>query len=244
VVTEYGTSYVYIYSSPFDGQDPSISPLYWSVLASAGPTGSTGPTGHTGPTGPGFKFRGEWEYSTVYSKNDVVTEYGTSYVYIYSSPFDGQDPSISPLYWSVLANAGATGPAGTPYAVSSSYPDSTLGTFSFGSNLDGSFGYSIGSTGTYMVTINWNLTKEDPTMNDMIQLTVYPYNGDSPESTKLYSLMTTDSEGNVADMTLSGLIQVQNAGTTAFNYIFRVLTSTSTTTYTAYLESYVIQRVA
>ena len=50
------------------------------VAGPTGPTGATGPAGPAGPQGDGFRFLGAWSNTTVYQRNDVVTDGGSSYV--------------------------------------------------------------------------------------------------------------------------------------------------------------------
>ena len=79
---------------------------------SIGPTGGTGPSGPTGPTGPiGVTWRNAWASGTNYNTNDAVSYNGTSYISLQGSN-SGNEPDITPTFWSVLAQEGATGPTG------------------------------------------------------------------------------------------------------------------------------------
>ena len=80
----------------------------------AGPTGPQGATGPEGPTGPkGLNWRGAWEVSTPYVKDDAVNHTGSSYLAL--KPSTGQTPpqtGTSPTgneYWGVLSAKGADG---------------------------------------------------------------------------------------------------------------------------------------
>ena len=107
------------------GNTPSLSPVFWAVLAAQGATGATGlagpagavgspgtagPTGATGPQGPPVAFRGEWLIGTSYSLGDAAAYGGSSYIALTANV--GREPDVSPQYWALLAAAGAAGPAG------------------------------------------------------------------------------------------------------------------------------------
>ena len=77
-----------------------------------GLTGATGPQGSTGPTGPqGLVWQGAWSNTSTYACNDGVQFNGTSYIALQSSNIN-QQPDLSPAFWSVMAQVGATGPQG------------------------------------------------------------------------------------------------------------------------------------
>jgi hypothetical protein len=77
----------------------------------AGPTGPAGPTGTAGAAGAGVVYRNAYNAGTTYAANDAVTFNGTTYISLQNSSV-GNQPDVSPAFWSVFAAAGATGPAG------------------------------------------------------------------------------------------------------------------------------------
>jgi hypothetical protein len=86
------------------------------ATGATGAAGATGPSGATGPQGPPASFRGNWSNSTTYALGDAVfcaacTSNGSSYVSLVANNV-GFDPPTSNVKWSVLAQAGATGPQG------------------------------------------------------------------------------------------------------------------------------------
>ena len=107
------------------GNTPNQSPAYWAVLAAQGPAGAqglagvagtngvagpAGAAGATGPQGPPVSFIGGWLTTQAYNVGDAVSYGGGSYIALVSNV--GREPDISPVYWGVLAQAGAAGPAG------------------------------------------------------------------------------------------------------------------------------------
>ena len=80
-----------------------------------GPQGLTGMQGDAGPAGTngvGFYFRNAFDNSATYAVNDVVTLAGSTYVATVASfgP-NNTTPDVSPS-WTLMAQAGATGPQG------------------------------------------------------------------------------------------------------------------------------------
>jgi hypothetical protein len=126
-----GTSYLSLTASNM-GQRPDLYPASWAVLAAAGAAGAAGATGATGATGPqgpagatgvagatgatgatgavGMNFRGVWSAAAGYAVNDSVTFGGATYLAVAAG--NNQEPDLYPQVWTVLAAAGATGPAG------------------------------------------------------------------------------------------------------------------------------------
>jgi Collagen triple helix repeat (20 copies) len=66
--------------------------------------------GVVGPQGPPVTYKGGWLVGTGYALGDVVGYGGGSYVALVGNT--GREPDVSPVYWAVLAQAGAAGPAG------------------------------------------------------------------------------------------------------------------------------------
>ena len=92
-----------------------------------GLTGATGPQGSTGPTGPqGLVWQGAWSNTSTYARNDGVQFNGTSYIALQSSNIN-QQPDLSPAFWSVMAQVGATGPQGLTGATGSAGPQGLTG---------------------------------------------------------------------------------------------------------------------
>ena len=126
-----GSSYISLVAGNTN-QEPDLSPLSWYILAqqgSVGPTGAIGPLGPagpigstgiagptgligpTGPIGPPVHFVGYWSTSATYNVGDAVAYVGSSYISLIGGNTN-QEPDLSPLSWSVLAQQGAVGPAG------------------------------------------------------------------------------------------------------------------------------------
>lgn len=79
--------------------------------------GFTGPTGATGPTGSPVTFLGAYSAVVTYSTGDAVSfTNGSSYISLQSLNTNHQ-PDISPTWWAVLAQAGATGATGVTGAI-------------------------------------------------------------------------------------------------------------------------------
>jgi len=119
-----GSTYISLIDSNH-GNTPDQSASQWAVLAAQGPTGTpgangaTGPTGvpgpagtpgATGPQGPPVTFLGQWVINTPYSIGDAVSYAGSSYIALVAN--NGREPDTSPVYWGLLAGAGASGPTG------------------------------------------------------------------------------------------------------------------------------------
>ena len=107
------------------GNAPGLSAGQWAVLAAQGAAGAVGPAGvqgaagasgasgvagAAGAQGPAVTFLGGWLVGTSYALGDAVSYGGSSYVALTGNV--GRQPDLSPLYWGVLALAGAAGPAG------------------------------------------------------------------------------------------------------------------------------------
>jgi hypothetical protein len=118
------------------GNTPSTSPSAWSMFAASGSMGASGVTGAVGVTGSnglngangatgvagatgstgatgtaGLVYEGSYSSSTNYGTGAVVTYGGASYVSL--AGFNvGQQPGVSPSYWSLLAAQGGSGVQG------------------------------------------------------------------------------------------------------------------------------------
>jgi hypothetical protein len=119
-----GSTYVSLVAGNF-GNTPPLSPVQWAVLVAQGPAGpagvqgpaglagaigAAGADGATGPQGPPVTFSGQWLVGTSYAVGSAVSFAGSSYVALLANV--GREPDLSPSYWSLLAQAGASGPAG------------------------------------------------------------------------------------------------------------------------------------
>ena len=80
------------------------------VAGAAGPVGAAGPAGATGPQGPPVAFAGGWLVGTTYPVGSAVSYGGSSYIALVMNA--GRQPDLSPVYWGLLAQAGAPGPIG------------------------------------------------------------------------------------------------------------------------------------
>jgi hypothetical protein len=84
-------------------------------VGAAGPPGPAGPAGAPGATGPagasgspGLTWQGNYQSTYPYAANDVVYYGGSSYR-SNSNANQGNQPDISPAYWSLLAQEGSSG---------------------------------------------------------------------------------------------------------------------------------------
>ena len=158
-------------------QEPDTSPAFWTLLAGVGAPGATGPAGASGPAGPpgptgstggagplgitgatgpaGLNWQGTWSSITTYAINDAVAYNGSSYIAIQAG--GNQEPDISPLYWTPLAQAGTRGAQG---AIGQAGPAGASGSAGFTGSAGpaGSTGSTgpAGTTGaTGPVGLNW-----------------------------------------------------------------------------------------
>ncbi|HZY62223.1 MAG TPA: collagen-like protein, partial [Edaphobacter sp.] len=127
-VSYQGSSYISTAAVNY-GNNPALSPAFWSVLAAQGATGAQGPAGVAGapgaqgavgsqgpqgPAGPagqaGMNYRGPWSSAANYQSGDAVTFSGSTYL-AQASSF-GLQPDLYPSTWAVLAEKGSAGPTG------------------------------------------------------------------------------------------------------------------------------------
>lgn len=91
-----------------EGASGAVGPI-----GPAGPAGTAGAIGPQGPAGTGFNFKNAFDPSAAYAANDVVTYNGSTYGAIAPSQGPGNaTPDVNLAAWSLIAQAGATGPAG------------------------------------------------------------------------------------------------------------------------------------
>jgi hypothetical protein len=125
-----GASYISIQAGA--GHEPDTSPTFWSLVAQAGATGTPGTNGVNGSPGAagtngsnglngspgaqgipgpqGLTWQGTWNNTMAYVVNDAVQFGGASYISIQAGA--GHEPDTSPTFWSLVAQAGATGTPG------------------------------------------------------------------------------------------------------------------------------------
>jgi hypothetical protein len=120
------------------------------AAGATGPAGTAGSPGATGPTGSaGLVWSASWNGSTAYSTGDVVSSNGSSFVCVAPGGCTGV-PTSDAATWSLLAQAGATGPGGPAGAAGQT--GTTGATGSPGSaGLAGSTG-ATGTTGPHGAT--------------------------------------------------------------------------------------------
>lgn len=129
-----GSTYISL-TSANHGNPPDSNASAWTVLVARGATGAAGAPGSTGPAGPpgatgpagsagsqgpqgvvgpagipGINFRESWLANAGYQTNDAVTFGGSTWIATASS--SGVQPGTSTAAWSLLAQAGLTGPSG------------------------------------------------------------------------------------------------------------------------------------
>lgn len=107
--------------------------------------GIQGPVGSAGPQGPkGLDPKGTWTVSGSYGIDQVVTYAGSAFNCLIAN--DGQQPDISPLYWSLLVSQGEVGPKGDKGDIGPAWPSGTdIITGNISPSGDGL--YSIGMSG-------------------------------------------------------------------------------------------------
>jgi collagen type VII alpha len=125
VVSRGGSSFIAL-ANNFNSSPDYTTPgntANWALLAAKGAqgdTGATGPQGDAGPTGAtgatgtagaGFVWDGPWDSGISYSANQIVQRNGSSWISTQNSNLN-HDPSLSPLYWDVLAEKGTNGTSG------------------------------------------------------------------------------------------------------------------------------------
>src|ERR1700691_4004433 len=93
-----------------------------------GPTGAQGPTGAAGTNGVSFDFLNAFNANAPYAINDVVTFNGSTYIAIAASAGPSNPtPNLNTSAWSLMAEAGATGPTGAQGSVGPTGPQGSAG---------------------------------------------------------------------------------------------------------------------
>ena len=106
--------------------------------------GPTGATGAVGPQGPPVAFRNQWAAGTTYAIGDAVAYTdGSSYISLAANNV-GHQPNTNPVYWSLLAQAGAAGATGAAGAAGVAGPSGPTGP----QGIQGIQGPAGSSTGT------------------------------------------------------------------------------------------------
>jgi uncharacterized protein (TIGR03437 family) len=85
--------------------------------------GLAGPSGATGARG--INWRGGWAATTVYAADDAVAFNGAGYIAIQAGA--GNQPDLSPVFWSILAQSGGAGPTGVTGATGVAGPVGATG---------------------------------------------------------------------------------------------------------------------
>ena len=82
------------------------------LTGAQGATGAAGPQGPAGVNGTGFNFRNAFDPTATYAINDVVTYSGSTYLANVANGPNTLTPDANTSAWVVMAQQGATGPAG------------------------------------------------------------------------------------------------------------------------------------
>lgn len=128
---------------PTGAQGPAGATGATGAPGSAGAQGPAGPQGATGPAGaPGINFIGAWSTAYGYAANDAVTYGGSTYLAVVAN--SSSRPDLYPQAWTMLAQAGSTGPAGV------TGPAGTAATIAIGTVTTGAAGTqaSVTNAGT------------------------------------------------------------------------------------------------
>lgn len=146
-----GSSYVLKNYIGAAGYDPISHPSYWQLVAQKGEPGADGANG---ADGVGIvNWRGEWNPSGYYLKGDVVSRNGSSYVSNLqgSGPINqGYPPESTPLYWTLIAEAGSQGPQGDTGPAGQNGQDGATGPAGPSiSGWDSGITYYTGNAATY-----------------------------------------------------------------------------------------------
>jgi hypothetical protein len=113
-----------------------------------GPAGADGADGTNGLDGEGFNFRGEWVTDTLYLKNDVVTQNGSSYIanYDYQSAYG---PSSDGELWSPIALKGTDGADGADGSDGAQGDPGADALWNYTGEYNGGASYAVGDIATY-----------------------------------------------------------------------------------------------
>ena len=90
-----------------------------------GPPGLQGLIGETGA--PGLQWKNMWSAAITYTKNDVVSDNGSSYISLQENNTNQPPDTPASAYWSLLAKKGNTGPQGLPGATGPVGPEGPQG---------------------------------------------------------------------------------------------------------------------
>ena len=191
VLTFNGTNW--IAAAPAGGQGSPGPPGPPGPQGPAGPTGLVGPTGATGPQGatgtPGLNWQGTWSSTRAYVVDDAIAYNGSSYISIQAGT--NHEPDTSPLFWTLLSQAGTNGAAGAQGPAGAAGPQGTQG-------LQGATGPTGPAGPAGPATVNY--TSNGSTINLLQKLTTV-------------SSASTAADATTADTT--GLIGMAGATTVA-----------------------------
>ena len=97
------------------------------LTGAQGATGGAGPQGPAGVNGTGFNFRNAFDPTATYAINDVVTYSGSTYLANVANGPNTLTPDANTSAWAVVAQQGATGPAGSQGLIGAMGPQGSQG---------------------------------------------------------------------------------------------------------------------
>src|SRR6185312_13421009 len=122
------------------------------VPGATGATGAAGAIGPQGPAGISFNWRQAYAAGTTYAMNDAVQFNGSAYVSLQNNN-TGNSPDVSPAFWSLVSEAGATGATGAAGAIGPQGPVGPVGPIG-ATGATGATG-AIGPQGPAGISFNW-----------------------------------------------------------------------------------------
>jgi hypothetical protein len=140
-----------LYKSPYSGCSKfsgfGVKAVAPPAPGPPGPPGPAGPPGPPGPAGTSFVWRGPWDNTTTYSSNDTVSRSGSTYISLEDANINN-DPLSDPVYWNLMAQAGAPGTGTAAIQVWGETPAGAID----GANLDYTTAnaYSAGLLAVYL----------------------------------------------------------------------------------------------
>jgi len=158
------SAYQIAVSNGFVGTQPE-----W-LASLVGAKGDTGNNGADGQDGASFVWKGPWDVTTTYSKNDVVSNNGNSYVAVY----DITTPNIFSItdteHWQLMSAKGVQGEPGQNGSNGSDGEDAVwnfTGAYNVGSS------YAVGDLATYNGTTWYRLNSNGGNTGDTPAENVY-----------------------------------------------------------------------
>jgi hypothetical protein len=158
------SAYQVAVNNGFVGTEPA-----W-LLSLVGAKGDTGNNGQDGQDGDSFIWRGPWDVANTYSKNDVVSNNGNSYIAVY----DITTPNIFAItdteHWQLMSVKGAQGEPGQNGLDGADGQDAVwnfTGAYNLGSS------YAVGDLATYNGTTWYRLNSNGGNTGDTPAENVY-----------------------------------------------------------------------